>query len=160
MSGTVEVPRAVRAIADKWGGEGATIVQLDIGNSWGFEGDGFHYLVTRPGAPYACYEDSGMPIGDFTSKDWTVRAINDAPDSFWHVTTDGKYRRSWDLVEEQLWEPDEDEKRLLEARFALTRAVPFADDGWTVADTDEAKQIIRMRDEVFELGARLYGWTD
>jgi hypothetical protein len=152
-----EVPRAVRAIADRWGGTDEPVKEVEDG-VWRFGGDGFVYAVFRPGKEYPCYEDSGRPIGNYTSRHWTVRCVNDSPDSFWHVTTDGVYDGYNDV--EKLWDVGEAEKRLLEAVFALARSVPLADDGWTVADTDEARQIIRIRDEAFELGAKLYGWTD
>ncbi len=85
------VPFEVRMIADRWGGRDERVVTMGIGSSWGFEGDGFQYLVTKPGEPHACYEDSGMPCGDAVSDGWHVRAINDAPDSHWEVALDGTY---------------------------------------------------------------------
>jgi hypothetical protein len=46
----------------------------------------------------------------------------------------------------------EDERRLREALFALNRAID--------PSRDDQERLVRVRDEAWELGVELYGWTD
>lgn len=52
----------------------------------------------------------------------------------------------------------EDEKRLKEALYALNRAIMPDDESFT-GPTRNAR-LERIRDEVWDLGRGLYGWTD
>lgn len=46
----------------------------------------------------------------------------------------------------------EDEKRLREALHALNRAIDPA--------RDDQEKLVNTRDQVWDLGVKLYGWTD
>ena len=66
----------------------------------------------------------------------------------------------------------EDERRLRDALYALNQALPVEStriedyiDEFLGDDNDEfaarnLRRLVRVRDEVFELGRELYGWTD
>lgn len=107
-----EPPFEVKAIAKRWGGENS-VPRLVREGVWRFAetmenysgAPGFIYEVHAPGVPMATFEDSGQPCGDVTLDEWTVRALNDAPDSWWSITREGEYRGY--SAANQVWQPNE-----------------------------------------------------
>jgi hypothetical protein len=88
---TGPTPDEVTAIAKRWGDSNSE-PRYETEGVWRFTGDGFIYLVFSPGTDVPTYEDSGRPCGDAVFPTaWTVRAVNDAPDSFWTIEQDGTY---------------------------------------------------------------------
>jgi hypothetical protein len=100
-----DIPIPVRAIAERWAGRGAPIRETEPG-VWRIRcadpEDGFVYEVREPGGRTPVFEDNGRPCGAVDRPEWTVRCVNDAPDAWWTVATDGIYR-PWQGREEHLW---------------------------------------------------------